>query len=115
MNENHRQGMRLICCFKIYDLVAASKHMILVLNTIVQSFFSTAHCKVENCKRCNKPNKCAKCDDGYKAVHGKCKRKSSIAYVFVSIRNVVNAPLYLLLIVGILGARCFPQASFSII
>ena len=35
MNENHRQGMRLICCFMIYDLVAASRHMILVLNTII--------------------------------------------------------------------------------
>ena len=39
MNENHRQGMRLICCFNIYDLVAASKHMILVLNTIVNLSF----------------------------------------------------------------------------
>ena len=39
MNENYRQGMRLICCFKIYDLVAASKHMILVLNTIVNLSF----------------------------------------------------------------------------
>ena len=39
MNENHRQGMRLICCFKIYDLVAASIHMILVLNTIVHLSF----------------------------------------------------------------------------
>ena len=39
MNENHRQGMRLICCVKIYDLVAASKHMILVLNTIVNLSF----------------------------------------------------------------------------
>ena len=39
MNENYRQGMRLICCFKIYDLVAASRHMILVLNTIVHISF----------------------------------------------------------------------------
>ena len=39
MNENHRQGMRLICCFKTYNLVAASRHMILVLNTIVHLSF----------------------------------------------------------------------------
>ena len=39
MNENYRQGMRLICCFKICDLVAASRHMILVLNTIVHISF----------------------------------------------------------------------------
>ena len=39
MNENYRQGMRLICCFKIYDLVAASRHMILALNTIVHLSF----------------------------------------------------------------------------
>ena len=39
MNENHRQGMRLICCFKIYNLVAASRHMILALNTIVHISF----------------------------------------------------------------------------
>ena len=114
MNENYRQGMRLICCFKIYDLVAASRHDFSI-EYHSPSFFSTAHCKVANCKRCNRPNKCAKCEDGYKAVHGKCKRKSSIAHVFVSIRNVVNAPLNILLIVCILGARCFPQVSISII
>ena len=39
MNENHRQGMRLICCFKTYNLVAASRHMILVLNTIFNLSF----------------------------------------------------------------------------
>ena len=39
MNENYRQGMRLICCFKICDIVTASKHMILVLNTIVHLSF----------------------------------------------------------------------------
>ena len=39
MNENYRQAMRLICCFKIYDLVAASRHMILVLNTTVHLSF----------------------------------------------------------------------------
>ena len=39
MNENHSKGMRLICCFMIYDLVAASGHMILVLNTIVHISF----------------------------------------------------------------------------
>ena len=114
INENYRQGMRLICCFKIYDLVAASRHMILVLKYHSPSFFSTAHCKVDNCKRCNRPNKCAKCEDGYKAVHGKCKRKSSIAHVFVSIRNVVNAPLNILLIVCILGARCFHKFPFPL-
>ena len=35
MNENHREGKRLVCCFKKYDLVSASGHMMLVLNTIV--------------------------------------------------------------------------------
>ena len=39
MNENHRQGMRLICCFKICDIVTASKHMISVLNAIVHLSF----------------------------------------------------------------------------
>ena len=39
MNENHREGKQLICCFKIYDLVAASWHMILILNTIVHLSF----------------------------------------------------------------------------
>ena len=39
MNKNHLHGMRLICCIKIYDLVAASRHMILVLNTIVHLSF----------------------------------------------------------------------------
>ena len=50
MNENHRQGMRLISCFKIYDLVAAAKHMILVLNTIVHLSFQQhiARLKIAN-------------------------------------------------------------------
>ena len=42
MNENHRQGMRLICCFKIYDLVAAWKTYDFSIEYHSQSFFSNS-------------------------------------------------------------------------
>ena len=107
--------MRLICCFKIYDLVVASKHMILVLNTIVNLSFQQRIARLTIANGVTG------------LINARSVRtviKQSMANVNVSqvlqmslfqFENAVNAPLNILLIVCILGARCFPQVSISII
>ena len=84
MNENYRQGMRLICCFKIYDLVAASRHMILVLNTTVHLSFQQRIARLPIANGVTGLINARSVRTVIKQSMANCKRKSSIAHVFVS-------------------------------
>ena len=63
----------------IYSVLSCYCICVLHFSTPCPPCLSTANCG-EHCKQCDRPGKCNKCESGYTAKHGKCKRKSNILH-----------------------------------